>query len=222
MEKHAQSWVYRCASPQCGLTGVVNEADLQSLQTTGPITCLYSGHKMDRIRKATDQDLRELQPLIPVVPKEGGPIVLRADPWWPMEHIRVVSNQITYGLGSMPYLTAYMRLGHPSQSSGVTGPGDGEGAPEYLTEEDVARHFSVSVRIVRRWVSAKKLKPIRLTKKKKVFTWALIDEFIKREAGILGDQGTLNSARPQPFSPTRRSMSLDESRALLRELKQKP
>jgi len=222
MDKHEQSWVYRCVSPECGLTGVVRDADLRSLRAAGPITCPYSGHRMDRIRKATEQDQKELEPLIPVVREAGGPIILQADPWWPMKNIRVVTNRIFFGLGSTPYLSEYMRPVNPCPSGEERDSAEADRSVDYLTEEDVAEHFSVSVRAVRRWVSEKKLKPIRLTKKNKVFTWVLIDEFIKREAGVPGAQDFVNQpARTQPFSPIRRSMSLDDSRALLRDLKHK-
>lgn len=222
MDKHPQSWVYRCAEPRCGLTGVVNESELRGLEASGPVTCQYSGHKMDRIRKAAAEDLKSLEPLTPVVRKAGGPIILQADPWWPMEHIQVITTRIFFGLESVSYPTEYVRPGNLCQAYGETVPRDDERPSEYLTEEDVARHFNVSVRVVRRWVSKKRLRPIRLTKRTRVFTWALIDEFLMREAGGLEKLDLVNQpARDQPFRPTRRSMSLDESRALLRDLKEK-
>jgi len=105
MDKHEQSWVYRCISPECGLIGVVRDADLRSMEATGPVTCRYSGHKMDRIRKATDKDQKELEPLAPVIREAGGPVILKADPWWPMKNLRVGANRIFFGLGSLPYLS---------------------------------------------------------------------------------------------------------------------
>lgn len=124
MEKHAQSWVYRCVEPQCGLTGVVNEADLQSLQTTRPVTCPYTGHTMDRVRKATDEDQKSFEPLTPVVPVPDGPVILQADPWWPMEHMRVVSTRIMYGLGGIPDANEYTLPTSPDPSENLP-PKDG-------------------------------------------------------------------------------------------------
>jgi len=205
MDKHEQSWVYRCVKPECRLTGVVRDADLRSLEFTGPVTCPYSGHKMDRIRKATGKDHKELEPLTPVVRETGGPIILQADPWWPMKNLRVVTNRIFFGLGSMSYLSEYMRPGDPSQPSEEEASEEGNRTPEYLTEEDVAVHFGVSVRVVRNWVSQKKLRAVYLTKKKKVFTWSIIDEFIRRETGILGEQGPTLSLCRSSIAATLRS-----------------
>ena len=105
MDKHEQSWVYRCVEPACGLTGVVRDADLRNLEATGPVTCPYSGHKMDRIRKATDKDQKALEPLAPVIRESGGSIILQADPWWPMKNLRVGANRIFFGLGGTPSLS---------------------------------------------------------------------------------------------------------------------
>jgi len=116
MDKHEQSWVYRCVSPECGLIGVVRDADLRNLESTGPITCPYSGHSMDRIRKASEQDHKELEFLTPVVREAGGPVILQADPWWPMKNMRVGANRIFFGLGSLPYLSEYVRPNCPQPS----------------------------------------------------------------------------------------------------------
>jgi len=116
MDKHEQSWVYRCVEPACGLTGVVRDADLRNLEATGPVTCPYSGHRMDRIRKASEQDHKELELLTPVVREAGGPVILQADPWWPMKNLRVVSNRIFFGLGSLPYLSGNILATCPQPS----------------------------------------------------------------------------------------------------------
>ena len=62
-------------------------------------------------------------------------------------------------------------------------------ATPYLTEHDVAGVLDISVKEIRRLVQEERLGCIQLTKRKKVFTRALIDEFIRRESGIRDRQG---------------------------------
>jgi hypothetical protein len=56
-----------------------------------------------------------------------------------------------------------------------------------------------------------------------LFTRALVDEFLRREAGLPSRQGEAsNSTSPASFNPGRSSLSLEQSRALLQDLRDKP
>jgi excisionase family DNA binding protein len=98
----------------------------------------------------------------------------------------------------------------------------GSGQPEsshFLTEKDVAHILGISVRAVRKRVKEKKLRSIRLTKRKQVFTWALIDEFLQSEAGLNKMAPGGPYFDPRFLGPKNNAISVDESRSLLKELR---
>jgi excisionase family DNA binding protein len=88
----------------------------------------------------------------------------------------------------------------------------------FLTEIDVASMLGISVRALRRLVKDKKLRSIRLTKRKQVFTRALIDEFLRGESGLnkMTPDGHID---PRFFGPQNSPISLEESRSLLKDLR---
>jgi hypothetical protein len=92
---------------------------------------------------------------------------------------------------------------------------------EYFTEEDVAGHFGVPVRVVRKWVAEKKLGCIQLTKRKKVFTQALVDEFVRKESGLPAHPGPPGKGAAGLAQTPRTPISVEESRALLKGLTKK-
>lgn len=105
----------------------------------------------------------------------------------------------------------------------VQSPADrGIGQPEsshFLTEKDVGHILGISVRAVRNRVKEKKLRSIRLTKRKQVFTWALIDEFLQGEAGLNKMASGSPYFDPRFLGPKNNAISVDESRSLLKELR---
>ena len=91
----------------------------------------------------------------------------------------------------------------------------------FLTEEDLAKRFGVPVSAIQRLVREKKLGFIQLTKRKKVFTQELVDEFFRRESGLRARHGPVNN---NPFGPkpNQNAMSIEESRKLLNEILKEP
>jgi excisionase family DNA binding protein len=111
-----------------------------------------------------------------------------------------------------------------SQTSALNGhERDQEESPAtpYLTELEAARVLDISVREVRRLVHEKRLGYIQLTKRKKVFTQTLIDEFIRRESGIREHQGLPGKGAAALPEQPRTTITVEESRALLKGLTKK-
>jgi hypothetical protein len=92
---------------------------------------------------------------------------------------------------------------------------------EYFTEEQIAEYFGVKIRVVRKWVADKRLGCVQLTKRKKVFTQALIDEFVRKESGLPAHQGVPGKGAAGLAQTPRTPISVEESRALLKGLTKK-
>jgi len=110
------------------------------------------------------------------------------------------------------------KAGNPSQSSAIAGRVQCAD-PGILTETDVAAIVGISVRAVRRLVNEKRLRSIRLTKRKQVFTRALVDEFLQRETGLKKTTQDHRGFDPKFVGPEKSPISLEESRSLLKDLR---
>ncbi len=93
------------------------------------------------------------------------------------------------------------------------------GETSSLTEEDAAVILSISVKDVRQLVDKGKLRSIRLTKRKQVFTRALIDQFLRNESG-LNKTAPSDHSNPRLLGPKNNPISLEESRSLLKSLRE--
>jgi hypothetical protein len=143
--------------------------------------------------------------------------------------------------------TAFRTLKKPIEIGGVTyGPGCpvftirtawGEGleAPDYgeetqsspagqaekpfLSKHDVAGILGISVRAVEQHVRKKRLGCVQLTKRKRVFTQELIDDFIRRESGVSPARGD-GAAKSDPLSQraATKPLPVEEARALLKKV----
>jgi excisionase family DNA binding protein len=104
----------------------------------------------------------------------------------------------------------------------LQGPEEQE-SPEtpYLTDHEAAKILDISVREVRRLVHEKRLGCIQLTKRKKVFTQTLIDEFIRRESSLREHQGLPGKGAAALPEQPRTTITVEESRALLKGLTKK-
>jgi hypothetical protein len=108
--------------------------------------------------------------------------------------------------------------GDPGQSSAIAD------QPQFantgiLTETDVARILGISVRAVKKLVNEKRLRSIRLTKRKQVFTGGLIDEFLRGEKGLNTNRQDSSGFDPKLVGPEKSPISLEESRSLLKDLR---
>ncbi len=87
-----------------------------------------------------------------------------------------------------------------------------------LSEEDVARLLNISAKTVQQLVREKKLGCVQLTKRKRAFTLKLIDDFIRRESGVLPGRRK-GSTKHDPLShrPVAKPVPIEEARDLLKK-----
>ncbi|HTY25383.1 MAG TPA: helix-turn-helix domain-containing protein [Desulfomonilaceae bacterium] len=203
-------WFYRCPNSECNCVGITNNVVLEHRYSDGVVPCPKCGQPMERIREALsgEYDLEAQEEIarlaIPVKPTFTYSSEAERNFYAAM-----------YGF-NYPY---YPKL--PTNTENSTEGDPASGSMEnlnFLTEIDVARMLCTSVREVRQLVKKGKLRSIKLGKRKQVFTRALVEEFIQREAGLSPVSGSHQQAAGQ-FRPANRPISLEESRSLLKELR---
>ena len=226
MTTYQECWFYQCTKPECGFLGLVNDVVLRLEYADGIVPCPYCRTPMERIRQAQPGEYD---------PEEQQAAADKASTTLTFRSLRP-GESIIY-----PYMYPVIQSARPhccpnirdrrARGQKATEPGDDSAAPsaaqchepDFLTELDVAQLLGVSVKAVRKLVKDKKLGAIRPTNKKLLFTRALIDEFLQREAGVPSRPGEAsNSTRSFGFNPSRSSLSLEQSRALLQDLRDKP
>jgi hypothetical protein len=156
---------------------------------------------------------------------EAGGTEIIPDPGWP--------EQIQAGMtlySRTPFLPTIKRKVDqtkplPSETEAPTPP---SATPEQLkdlterlfTDEDLAGLFKVSKRVIATWVKDKRIRPVKLTEKnKRLYTKAIIEDFVQRESGLIALQspGMGNIPAPRP----RKSVSIEESRNLVKKMRKK-
>jgi hypothetical protein len=213
METSLKCWIYKCPKSKCGLVAVVNQIVLEHRYANGVIPCPRCGQRMKRNREAQPGEFdREKQEALAA---------------WASQicEFRVIPPWETFGnatprMGGVKVTRtvneAEARINDdykiPSAEMKVE-------APKFLTETDVAGILGISVRAVRRLVKDKKLRPIRLTKRKKLFTQAVVDDFIQRETGLVTSTSGGNDLTRSRYCPKNTPISLEESRSLLKGLR---
>jgi len=226
MTTYQECWFYQCTKPECGFLGLANDVVLRFEYADGIVPCPYCRTPMERIRQAQPGEYD---------PEEQQAAADRASTTLTFRSLRP-GESIIY-----PYMYPVIQSACPyccpnicdrrAQGQKPTEPGDDSAAPSeahchepsFLTEPDVAQLLGVSVKTVRKLVKDKKLRAIRPTKKKLLFTRALVDEFLQREAGVPSPPGQVSNAMSSlGFNPSRSSLSLEQSRALLQDLRDKP
>ena len=210
-------WIYQCSNPECAGLWHVNNVVLEYKYPDGIVPCPRCRKRMERIREAQPGEYdaegqeaaaqRASTPLTFRIVETGAPI-----PYHSMNP--VIPGAICF------YSCPNSNKGRCHDSADASEAHGDEHT--CLTEPDVAQLLGISVRAVRRLVKDKKLRAIRPTKKKLLFTRALIDEYLQSEAGIPSRPGDRNPSTSPPGSvPSRSSLSLEESRALLRDISHK-
>jgi hypothetical protein len=152
-----------------------------------------------------------------IIPMAAGDEETIPDPGWPDE----IQTSVTLYTRRVfvPDVNSKVHRITPASSAKVDQDSAAETSsiPEknHFTEEELARHFDVEVVDIRRLVAKRKLSYVQLKVGKRVFTQESIDDFIRRESGVAAPPvaGGKNPLAPKP----RQSISLEESRRILRE-----
>lgn len=156
---------------------------------------------------------------------EPGDSEIIPDPGWP--------EQIQAGMtlyNRTPFLPAIKRK--VDQTNPLPAETEGQASPsatseqlkdlteKLFTDEDLAGLFKVSKRVIATWVKDKRIRPVKLTQKnKRLYTKAIIEDFVQRESGLIAlqSQGIGNIPAPRQ----RKSVSIEESRNLVKKMRQK-
>jgi hypothetical protein len=212
METSLKCWFYQCPKSKCGLVAVVNNIVLEHRYSNGIIPCPRCDQSMKRIREAQpgEYDI-EMQEAFAA--------------WETLTfEFRLVSPSEAFADASLRKGAA--KVPHAAnepdpQISNLhkTASADVEKTPKFMSEADVAGILGISVRAVRRLVRDKKLRPIMLTKRKKVFTRAVVDDFIQRETGLFSLDPNGHHSASNLHRPEKRPIPLEESRSLLKDLR---
>ena len=203
-------WFYRCPNSECNCVGITNNVVLEHKCPDGVVPCPKCGQQMERIREALsgEYDLQDQEKIARLAK--------------PVKATFAYSSEAERNFYEAMYGFNYPY--YPKLSTNADNPTEGDPAstsiekPDFLTETDVARMLGATVRVVRQRVKEGRLRSIKLGKRKQVFTRALVEEFIQREAGLSPVSGSYQQATGQ-FRPTNRPISLEESRSLLKELR---
>lgn len=216
METSLQCWLYQCSNPACNLPGVINETVLEHSYPEGRVPCPKCGQEMARIRQAQpgEYDL-ETQEALAAWETHTWNFRL-ALPWEAFGHCNLGTSVIDATYPNNEFQTR-INDDHKNRNSRA-----GIETFKFLTESDVANILGISVKAVRQLIKEKRLQSIRLTKRKKVFTRAVIDEFIRREVGLISPASKNNCLSSNLQAPRNNPISLEESRSLLRNLRQNP
>lgn len=90
----------------------------------------------------------------------------------------------------------------------------------FFTDDDLAKVFGVTKRVVSTWVRDGRIRPVKLTeKKKRLYTKQIIEDFIDRNSDLLSRQSPVMGQIPAPR--TRNTMSIEESRKLVKSMRKK-
>ena len=179
MDTFEKCWFFQCLNPECGCVALANDIVLKKRYDEGIVPCPKCGQSLQIVREAEpgEYDDKRQQALA-----EWASIEVS---YWlatPFE-----TYQCTRQCPCRPNSFTDMDYsGNPRGRLNVNGAGPEKTSNvdtkrvDFFTEADLAQHFGVSVRVVKGWVSQKKLGALQLTKKKRVFSQAHIDEFIQR------------------------------------------
>ncbi|HTY24022.1 MAG TPA: helix-turn-helix domain-containing protein [Desulfomonilaceae bacterium] len=204
-------WFYRCPKSECNCVGITNNVVLEHRYSDGVVPCPKCGQQMERIREALsgEYDLEAQEEIARLA--------------IPMKPTFAYSSEAEHNFYAAMYGFSYPYYPN-SPSNNAESPVDGDPAStssenlNFLTEIDVAHMLGAPIKMVRQLVKKGKLRSIKLGKRKQVFTRALVEEFIQREAGLSPASGICRQAAGQ-FRPTNRPISLEESRSLLKDLR---
>lgn len=156
---------------------------------------------------------------------EPGDSQIIPDPGWPEQ---IQAGMTLYNRTSFfPAIKRKIDQTKPSRSE-TEAPAPPFSPPEQLkelterlfTDEDLAGLFKVSKRVISTWVKDKRIRPVKLTEKnKRLYTKAIIEDFVQRESGLIAlqSQGIGNIPAPRP----RKSVSIEESRNLVKKMRKK-
>ncbi len=147
------------------------------------------------------------------------------DPGWPGQvqfHVTLYTRTL--------FVPTVKRPGR--QSNSVTSENEAQNSPSpltdrlkaleegFFTDDDLAKLFKVSTRVVATWVRDGRIRPVRLTeKKKRLYTKAIVEEFIDRESDLIALKGKRTGKIPA--TRPRKSMSIEESRKLVKSIRDK-
>jgi hypothetical protein len=147
------------------------------------------------------------------------------DPGWPGEtQVHVTLYTRTLFIPAVKK-KAIQRTPVPSENQVQTSPPSfpeqlneiGEG---FFTDADLAKLFRVSTRVISKWVKDERIRPVKLTeKKKRLYTKQIIEDFIDRNSDLLSRQGPTLGQIPAPRP--RSTMSIEESRNLVKSMRKK-
>lgn len=212
METSLKCWFYQCPKSKCRLVAVVNNIVLEHRYSNGTIPCPRCDQPMKRIREAQpgeyDIEMQEAFAAWETLTFEFRLVS-------PSEALADAS--LRTGAAKVPHGTNESETEISNQLKAAST--EVEKAPKFMSETDVAGILGISVRAVRRLVNDRKLRPIMLSKRKKVFTRAVVDDFIRRETGLVGPDSNGNHSAPDLHRPEKRPIPLEESKSLLKALR---
>jgi excisionase family DNA binding protein len=203
-------WFYQCPNLECNCVGITNNVVMEHRYPDGVVKCPKCGQQMERVREALpgEYDPQGQEELA----RQATPLKFTLASSWETE-CRLYAAM--YGSVCPHYSN--------SPSGNTENPTEADPARsaienrDLLTEADVAHTLGAPVSVVRHLVKKGKLRSIKLGKRKQVFTRELIEEFIQREAGF--SSANSKSHQLAGSSSHSRSISLEESRSLLKELR---
>lgn len=195
MKLYEKVWQYECPNTECALVAHVNNVVLGRRYSDG-VPCPRCGQEMTRAREALDGEFN------------------------PTEQEVLAGQELDVTFQVVPPWKAF---GHEEQGSPSQADHLGErNEKDVLTEEDAARILHIEVKDVHRLVKQKRLGCIRLKQGKIAFTHALIDTFVQRESGIIPVHQEPQRKGASVFvEQPRKSISVEESRRLLKDLEKK-
>lgn len=212
METSLRCWFYQCPKSKCGLVAVVNNVVLEHRYSDGIIPCPRCDQRMKRIREAQpgEYDI-ETQEAFAAWETLTFEFKLAS----PSEAL--VAASLRMSAVKVPHVANESETEISNQLKAAST--EVEKTPKFMSEIDVAGILGISVRAVRRLVKERKLRPIMLTKRKKVFTRAVVDDFIQRETGLVGLDSNGNHSARDLHRPEKRPIPLEESKSLLKALR---
>jgi hypothetical protein len=90
----------------------------------------------------------------------------------------------------------------------------------FFTDDDLTKLFGVTKRVVSTWVRDGKIRPVKLTeKRKRLYTKQIIEDFIDRNSDLLSRQSSVLGQIPAPRP--RNTMSIEDSRKLVKSIRKK-
>ncbi len=218
MYSYDKCWVYQCQNPDCARVVVLNNVVLEHRHSEGVVQCSKCSQRMEQVREALpgeyDPDSQEESARWTTAFK-----VTFVPPWDVDRYL----YQDVQGLNYLSFTSGTPdNTRHLSTLTHFTGdPASVQlEEPSFITEEDAGHIFGISARAVQQLVKRGKLRSIKLTKRRQVFTRAMIDEFLQGETG--SNKMTQDGLYPDRrcLSPRKMPISLEESRSLLKDLRE--